>query len=367
MCRDTTQRAACGRYVADRRGSVRDAVGEWVRTWWTPRRDQINTDLGKMSDEELRVILHCLWRRGDRGSRDEGEVTDQARQLWQRLQDFQDERRAFCTPADLHPRMMPMILARLDHAEKPEPQREFHAVSYSAIVMLAQLRKDGAAAILEKVSGDAKQNSALRLTCILARHLAGDELPTADLLALLAAEKKLDRRVLAILVLGQAEDAKAADQLIQQLQDANRHVRAAAAMALVETAPPAAVPALRKMLAVGDADNAAYYGMQVLAQVGSPEAQAVLADYLRRCLNEHAVSKHLELCAASLRSRNRSTVPGPRPARPHAPRGATGFTLVADPEPSITGERHERPAPDHLAGHASQCRREDHPATGGGL
>ncbi|MCI0458787.1 MAG: hypothetical protein L0Z62_17650, partial [Gemmataceae bacterium] len=183
---------------------VRAAVERLVNDWWKPHKDNITTDIGKMTDEQAELVTARLLVQAARSS--EGATTLTAR--------------------DVHPRMIPLILARTgyldgDQAKQP-PRRDTYQIPQEAVPILATLRKDGEAPELDKIAADARQNSATRLLCLMALSRAGEDIPLANLVGLLEKEKKLDRRLRMIQMIGALPDAhKAASKLLTLLDDPN--------------------------------------------------------------------------------------------------------------------------------------------------
>jgi hypothetical protein len=225
------------RYVKDRKTPVLEAVQDLVKKWWTPNKRKISTDLGKMSRDEVQVVTHRLLDRMD-GMRDRlaGDFPQQmARDLRATLL-RQHEGSIGIWPQDLHPAMIPFLLERCGYQERaPEKpaERDTAQVSLNTVAILAELRRNNEAPDLEKIGADRKQNSAVRLTCLLSLVAAGEALKTKEVLDLLSNEKKVDRRIIAVLALGYSDDEKLVEpQLKKLLEDPNRDVRAAAQMAL---------------------------------------------------------------------------------------------------------------------------------------
>src|SRR5262245_19140396 len=141
---------------------------------------------------------------------------------------------------ELHPALLPHLLAAAGYVEPnpgpldpPPPDRDTTAIPFMAIPMLAALRNNGEAPALDQVASDRRQNSAMRLTCLLALYRAGEDLRTDTLLPLLEVEKNLERRLTLVLALGYARDANAGvPKLLELMDDANDQVRAAAVLAL---------------------------------------------------------------------------------------------------------------------------------------
>jgi HEAT repeat protein len=286
-------------YVQDRKTPVREAVEGLVKSWWLPNRDKISTDLGAMEREQLQLIVDRLLKRSARAAlpydaRDPAERVGY--ELAAALQpERHRDRRSGLIKADLHPAMVPLLLAAAGYEEKPpdKPAREDYAIPFAAIPMLAALRQDSEAPILDKVAGDARQNSAVRLLCLFALHLAGDDLDTQTLLELSKVEKKLERRILILTALGYCSNESAVPPLLEALDDRNVHVRNAAVSALMRHKPKAALPKLKKLLAEpGSADNV-YAVLSLVGEIGTGEGQTILADFLKTAQDGGGKSRNL--------------------------------------------------------------------------
>jgi hypothetical protein len=149
-------------------------------------------------------------------------------------------RRAFW-PQDLHPSMIPILLGRCGYREKPPErpaERDTAEVSLGAVAFLAELRRNDEAPALERVAADRRQNSAARLTCLLALVAAGEPLDTGEALDVLGRDAKVGRRVVAVLALGYSKEPKVVAPVLRELRtDANRDIRSAAALALEALGP----------------------------------------------------------------------------------------------------------------------------------
>jgi HEAT repeat protein len=179
--------------------------------------------------------------------------------------------------------MLPILLARAGYEEKPpaKPAREILPVLFTAVPLLAELRKNGEAPDLDKIAADERQNSAIRLTCYLALRRAGDDLNTKAVLQLFKEQKKLDRRIVAVLLLGYCRDPKeTVPALLEVLDDPNRHLRAAVISTLDVSRPKEALPKLRKLLERGN-DDSVYAVLRLVGEIGTAEGQSILADYLK--------------------------------------------------------------------------------------
>jgi hypothetical protein len=137
--------------------------------------------------------------------------------------------------------MIPFLLERCGYQEKPPAKRvdrDTAQVSLATVSMLAELRRNNEAPDLEKAAADKKQNSAVRLTCLLTLVAAGEALKTKEVLDVLSNEAKVDRRMIAVLALGYSDEEKlVVPELKKLLEDPNRDVRAAAELALKTVRP----------------------------------------------------------------------------------------------------------------------------------
>jgi hypothetical protein len=274
-------------------------VQRLVEGWWRPNRKRISTDLGKMSKEQLQVVVDRLLPQVRRELRDYryDDPAQRVSALLSSLLDREEHGRRSWWDQDLHPAMLPLLLAETGYEEKPAaktPGRETSAISYAAVPLLAALRKNAEAPSLHRLAADNRQNSATRLTCLLALYRAGEELNSASVLPILNAEKKLERRLVAILALGHCRDAKAVSpQLIKLLDDPNVYVRGAAVQALHNGKPAEALPKLKKLLDSGDRREAVYAILSLLGEMKTREARTILADFLAQTLGGGRRSHYL--------------------------------------------------------------------------
>lgn len=225
------------RYVPDRGPPVREAVYELVKNWWNPNKNKLTTDLGKMSREQMQIIVHRLL--GCVDWRFENDDNGSVRGLSENLRDVlirQPDKQPSVLAQDLHPSMIPILLEfcgyQEDTSEKPSVAPA-DQISLSTVSMLAELRRRNRSLVLEKVSEDRKQNSVVRLTCVLALVSAGGALKTREVLDIVQNEANENLRVTATLALGYSLDRRVAiAELNRLLEDPNLDVRAAAQIAL---------------------------------------------------------------------------------------------------------------------------------------
>lgn len=225
------------RYVPDRGPPVREAVQELVKDWWNPNKKNLTTDLGKMSREQMQVVVHRLLRCVD--WRFENDVNGSILELSENLRDVlmrEPDKRPSILAQDLHPSMIPILLDLCGYQENESEGpsiAQADKISFSIVSMLAELRRRNRSLILEKVSEDRNQNSVVRLTCVLSLVSAGGALRTKEVLDIVQNEPNEDLRVIAVLALGYSLDRRVAmAELNRLLDDPNLDVRAAAQIAL---------------------------------------------------------------------------------------------------------------------------------------
>jgi HEAT repeat protein len=184
--------------------------------------------------------------------------------------------------------MVPVMLRRIGYvAQKgPAKERDTFRISFVIVPMLAALHNNGEAPDLAKIAEDPQQNSAVRLTCLLALVSAGEDLRTKAVLSILKDEKKLERRLVAVLVLGRGRDVRTvAPPLIQLLDDTNEQIRTAAVYALQSTAPREALPKLKRIVEENKPPDAVLTAIDLIGRIGTKEARQILASYLEKALD----------------------------------------------------------------------------------
>jgi HEAT repeat protein len=283
----------------------REAVEEFVRSWWLPNREKVTTDPGRMSEEQLQVVVerllaqvaysaHLRQRGRTKGALEiEGLLsvslgTDRLnRPVWWK--------------EELHPAMVPFLLAAAGYVDPVSKKVAFRfppangeLIRYSAVPMLAALRENGEAPGLERIAEDAKQSSATRLMSLLALYSAGESLKTKSLSALLGKEENPESRVAVTLALRYTRDHEVASlELLKLLDDQDDQIRIGAVMALGRCAQKAALPKLKKILEEGRPTQAVPHALRTVAAIGTQEAQEVLARFLEERLQDGDRAKNL--------------------------------------------------------------------------
>jgi hypothetical protein len=280
--------------VPNRPMPAQDAVAELVRTWWLPNKATFTTDLGGMSREQRKTIARALlgeveW---EMHSLTHGQPIEQVGRRVSHIlrpslggfpREWQNE--------DLHPSMLPYLLEQVGWEEDPaagRPWRETYRIPFAAIPLIAALRKNGDLPDLQGIAADRRQNSATRLTCLLALAGAGEVLDTQPLLAILDRETKQERRIVAVLLLERCRDVNAAvPRLLKLLEDPDGQVRTAAVLALRTPRPKEAVPALMKLFdELPPTDVCRFHILRLLGDMGGKDVQVFLAGLLRKGLEE---------------------------------------------------------------------------------
>jgi len=196
---------------------------------------------------------------------------------------------------DLHPAMVPLLLATAGYKDSPPDRPDKGGrIPYAAIHMLATLRTNGDAPMLDKIADNARQTSATRLTCVLAMYAAGERLKTPVLLSVMENERDLELRLVAILALRDSREKRAAgERLIPLLDDPNSEIRTAAICALKGPLPPPALPKLKKAIDDLDPPQAMVFIFDVIGEYKSREACEILAGYLSAALEDRDKAKHI--------------------------------------------------------------------------
>ncbi|HEX5270255.1 MAG TPA: HEAT repeat domain-containing protein [Gemmataceae bacterium] len=289
------------RYVPDRKAPVNEAVAKLVKEWWGPGKDKINTDLGKMSPEQLRVVADRVARRAARRLDASGDDDSSALAISSLVSTVvfrgRDRSRDW-SREDLHPAMVPIFLGAIGYVDPKEakapPAAETHRVPFAVVPLLAALRADGAAPQLDKLAEDKNQNTAVRLTCLLALRAAGERVKAAPFLAVLDGEKQLERRLVATLALAYTSDRDTATpKLVGLLDDANDEVRTAAVLALRRAAAKEAIPGLKKIIDGLEPAPVVSQALDGIAEIGTTEAKQVLAGFLKGSLEGGRKKRYL--------------------------------------------------------------------------
>jgi WD40 repeat protein len=269
-----------GETMPSRHGARRDAE-DWYQALL--KKGGPATDLRRFSHDQLKTIITLL--AGTTLSFDDREIPSTPTRLRYKIEallDGQDDGQETWWPNELHPDMLPLMLATMGHGE-PAAGAKSQPILWEYLPLLAELGRQGQAGELERLARDDKQNAAVRIVCLWAHAAATGTLAAAPALELARREKRLDRRIAVLLALerGATDDIRA--QLRQSLKDPNRSIREAATLALTPCKDAAGVALIRPRLLAGaqlthDETEAM---LEYLAAVRSREAQTTLAEFLR--------------------------------------------------------------------------------------
>ncbi|MCE9554065.1 MAG: HEAT repeat domain-containing protein [Planctomycetes bacterium] len=282
---------------------VRLAVEQWTNSWWCLKKAKITTRLDEMSTDQIRVVIGRLLRKirwsrrnfadlNDWHDRDVG--TTYALRMMMSTYAGPPERGSFW-PVELDAKMVPVVLERVGY--RPDRALEVPTVkpfNFAVVELLAALRQNCGAAELDKIPGDKGQNATCRLTVIWSLHQAGERVPTAPLLSIIASEKSLEPRLVAILALQHSRDRETAGlKLVELLDDRNDEIRTAAVTSLTGPLPTTALPKLKQIVDNLDPPQAMTVVFDLLGRYKQPQSQQILIDFLKAGLEDSQKTTHL--------------------------------------------------------------------------
>lgn len=281
-------------------------VKRLVEQWWRPKGDKVTTNLDRFSKDQMQLVVHELvkkaaWSKASPGYDsfyDSKPIT--AYRMYHVMYYDVLSRSSSDHPGwesqELHGAMTPYLLALAGYEAKPAdpPRQDTFRIAYPAIHMLAALRSNGQVEDLEKYAEDKRQNSAVRMTVVLALYNASEKLRSDIVLELLSKEKDLERRLAQIMTLRYAERSMEVNQkLIELLDDRNEEIRIAAACALRELRPPEALPKLKRMIDELNPKQGMSFVLDIIGQYQSKAAAEILAAFLSAALEDAEKEKHL--------------------------------------------------------------------------
>ncbi|MEW6737802.1 MAG: HEAT repeat domain-containing protein [Acidobacteriota bacterium] len=278
----------------NRQQSIEAAVIKMYVEWWQPNKKHLTTDLGKMAEDRVKFVVSELLRHSDREFERYHYALDSDRlvstqALHDRLAASFRKRsgRQGWWKEELHGRMTTILLDLVGYTSQPpnDPTAGSTRIAYAAIPMLAVLRQEGQAQILDKVAEDQKQNNATRLTCILALHFASEDMNIEAVVSILDTDPRLECRVLSLLTLGLSDkNAVAVPKLVAALKDNNQEIRLAAMQGLEAFAPQVALSNLSSIVRDGEPSELVRPSIKLLGRIGGDDAASVLAEYLEKTL-----------------------------------------------------------------------------------
>ncbi|EMI15634.1 hypothetical protein RMSM_07460 [Rhodopirellula maiorica SM1] len=183
---------------------------------------------------------------------------------------------------------------------------------YEAIPILADLANNGQRDEIAKIAEDKRQNATVRMVCIYSLFRAGGELRAESLIEILKSETRLQRRLILLLSLrwaggqgagGQGAGNKGAgnkgasdqatDLLLDHIDDPNVEVAIAAACALRESQPDAALPKIKRLFERDRTSNSSLV-FSTLGDWKSCAAKQFLAEMVAEALEEKHDDKRLD-------------------------------------------------------------------------
>ena len=294
---------------ADRPKSGRDNVAKLVAAWWTPKKATITTDLDQMKPDSLRRVVGLVATRTLGSSsyypEKDAENPEKLFHLLCKMLRYSTSDRTYWYREELNAAMVPHLLAMSGYTTKTpaKAKASLKNVDYRAVPLLAALRKDGEAPDLHKIAEDPRQISAVRLTCILAVAMAGEEIQTEELLAIIEKEKRPAIRLPAILALEYSIDSKnVTPKLLDLMDDRNAAVCTAAAYAMDGAAQAVAVPRLKKIIDRVYPLKAMYPAMRALGKIKTADSAQALVDFMVAASKDAKKGEYLSRAMSAFRS-----------------------------------------------------------------
>lgn len=286
-----------GASTTDRPKAVRQSVERLYVTWWQPNQASLTTDFAKWPRASLERYVDRLLSKVGHGEPSSPDATIDAYHLYHVIKYRLDrlnrpgERGWF--DEELHPAMLPIMLDRagyIDASASNTSQSNRTSsvaphVAFNTIGFLAKFREDGVAGHLDEIATDERQGSSVRLACVLALHVAGEDLLPEVLLSILKTDHRLEPRLTSIVSLMLCKDAqRVGPTLIELLDDPNVQVRASAICALYGSLPPEALPKLATMMMDKRLGRYRSFLLDLIAEYKNEEAIRILAEHLKKAL-----------------------------------------------------------------------------------
>jgi hypothetical protein len=288
------------RYIADRSTSVREGVQKIVDEWWTPNKEKLTTDIGKMSREQRAVLVDRLLKKAervvDRSTSQRITAQDYSNIIYSHTLSQSPFEQAVWFSSELHPALEVPLLAAAGYEESPsdDTRKVRSRIPFVAVLLLADMRKNGDAPDLDKIAEDNRQNAATRLTCVLALRVSGEQLKTPVLLSILDTEKALEARLTAILMLRESNDRiKAGAKLVELLDDPNSEICTAAICAIAGLRPPQALPKLKKVVDEVNPRQSMVHVFEALEAYKTKEACDIIVSFIDAGLEDSEKDQYL--------------------------------------------------------------------------
>ena len=290
----------------DRQATMEKAVIKLYVDWWQPNKQTLTTDPAKMNDDRIKFVVSELLRHsareiqgpGARSQTDERLVSGEG--LFRTLEQMNNEHSRHGPrewwKEELDGSMTAVLLEQAGYRQKPpdNPHGGLAPVALPAVPLLAALRQMRKAPTLDKIAADPKQDGAARIICILAMHLAGDDISYKVPLELLDADERLDVRLLSLLAIGLYQrDQTPVPRLLKALDDNNAEVRIAALWAMRTLAPKAALPKLIKIVNDQEPPEMVWLATMTLGEIGGNDAGAALVGALEKYVKDGGDTSNL--------------------------------------------------------------------------
>ena len=278
----------------DRQAETVDAVIDLYVKWWKPIQTTLTVDPEKMTDEQVKNVatelLHCsekeLGRHGGRSSQ-RSDVQASFEALVSTTSE--SSRLSEWYPEEVSARMTPGFLEAAGYSAKPgaDVTAGSGTVSFPAVPLLAVVCKNGQSALVKRIANDPKQDDAVRLTCLLALHTAGNNVDSKPVISIFDTDTRLDCRTVAILMLSFSEKGgPAGEKLIAALDDDNKDIRLAAIYGLRFNAPRAAVPRLAKILVDREPAELVDPALILFGRFTGDDVAEALAEFIEKTLKD---------------------------------------------------------------------------------
>ena len=275
---------------------VRAQVLNLFNDWWRKEKEHLKVDPAKMTPgQRERLVINLLKEvryngdfTGSGGARDTA---------YGAYHNVYYKVRAGGSSSDypidvpLHPSMIPLILAPSGYRADGDAVKGPKLFPYEAIHILAEFVKNGESATIAEIAGDKRQNSAVRMVCILALFRGGHSFQTAQMLGMLKSETDLERRLINLLSLRWA-GSEAVPVLLDHMDDDSMEIATAAGCALADIRPNAALPKFEKLL------DRHHVSMPLLllgamAEYKTPDSRALLKRLLTDAVEGRKNGQHL--------------------------------------------------------------------------
>lgn len=285
--------------------AVREAVERFVDDWWTKHQETMTTDIDRWSTQQLGVIAQNVLEgaqaefQGKYSFREESIQEPNSKAVFSMVRGVVLRGGFRYAPPwlmeELRPEMIEIFLASSGYKVNPtRPTRDVSRPAYAVVSLLAILRSNGEFDSLDEVAADKNQTVGARLTCAMTLYRAGEKLPAHLLVEIAEQDKNLERRLVAIHLLGLAmNDPNAARVLLDCIDDANVEIQAAAISSVGVRRIKSAIPKLRKIIEDNESTQAVTAALESLGEFTNQEACEVLVAFLENALNHTGNSPNL--------------------------------------------------------------------------